>query len=231
MNDDEFREVELKSLCPNADEWSREYMHQKALIAAANEVRAFVREAYTRLDQIDANRDLTPEAKKRQRAKLASEFVGQLEASKALTRAREAVADVLQKYEAKINSNLEPAADPQSVGVHAQIRSQLAAIKDPKDRVSFFGRNGSDLSLISAVLSAPAFVSGLTEAEAALLRKNLERHAPPEIIKERDFVHTALAEVERGFRAAKDRIVKRGGLDKLPDGSWGQAAAHQNAAA
>jgi hypothetical protein len=73
-------------------------------------------------------------------------------------------------------------------------------------------------------LGAPAYVSGLTDAEIALLRKNLEQHAPLEIIKERDFVHKALAEIDRGFRAARARIAKRGGLEKAPYGSWSQPA-------
>jgi len=76
-------------------------------------------------------------------------------------------------------------------------------------------------------LSAPPYVSDLGEAEFALLRKKLERHAPAEITKERDFVNSALAEIHRGFRAAKARIAKRGDLDESSD----QAAAHENAAA
>jgi hypothetical protein len=41
--------------------------------------------------------------------------------------------------------------------------------------------------------------------------------APPEVIKERDFVEAAWAEVERGYRAAKARIAKGGDPDKAPD--------------
>jgi len=64
----------LKSICPNADKWPTEYMHQKALVAAANERHAhFLRDANSKLDAIDTNRDLSPEGKQRQRAELASE--------------------------------------------------------------------------------------------------------------------------------------------------------------
>jgi len=62
-----------------------------------------------------------------------------------------------------------------------------------KEHTSFFGRNGSDLTLISAALSAPQYVSGLSDAEVALLLKKLEQHAPAEIVRERDFVNSALA--------------------------------------
>jgi hypothetical protein len=197
----------------------------KSFAGRRNEGTALVREAHAKLDKIDGNRDLTPEAKKRQRAELVSALIGKLDASATRTRAREAADYVLQKYEHKIDSNLKPATDAQSVGVHAQIRSQLLAMKDPKERMSFFERLGGDLTLISAALSAPPYVSGLSDAEVALLRKKLEQQAPVEIIKERDFVQTALAEIERGWRAAKARIAKRGGLVKGLDESWGQAAA------
>jgi hypothetical protein len=62
--------------------------------------------------------------------------------------------------------------------------------------MSFLERNGNDLTLIAAALSAPPFVSGLSEIEVTLLQKNLERHGPPEVIRERDFVEKALAEIE-----------------------------------
>ena len=51
-------------------------------------------------------------------------------------RAREAGEAALAGYEQTITSKLEPAGDPQSVGVHAQIRGQLLAIKDPAERMN-----------------------------------------------------------------------------------------------
>jgi hypothetical protein len=111
-------------------------------IAAKNECTALVREADAKLDKIADNPDLTPEAKKRQRAELAREFITKLEAAKTFSRAREAAEYVLSKYQTKIDSNLTPATDAQSVGVHAQIRGQLLAMKDPKERMSFFNSLG-----------------------------------------------------------------------------------------
>jgi hypothetical protein len=220
---DSLRELELKTICPHAHEWPNELLHQKALVAAANEAVDAVRSAYAQLDKIDANPDLTPDAKKRQRAALAQKLIANFEASKTLARAREAAEQVLRKYELQINSNLRTANDPQSISIQAEIRRQLLALKDPKERMAFLGRNGNDLTLISAALSVPPYLSGLSDAEEALLQKNLEQHASPEIIAERDFVQKALAEVERGWRAARARIAKQGGL-QAADASWSQRA-------
>ena len=42
-------------ICPNADEWPADFLHQQTLKDAAKEARQFVREAYEKLDQLDAN--------------------------------------------------------------------------------------------------------------------------------------------------------------------------------
>jgi hypothetical protein len=35
MNEKDFRELQLRAICPNAEDWSTEYEHEKALVAAA----------------------------------------------------------------------------------------------------------------------------------------------------------------------------------------------------
>ena len=79
-------------------------------------------------------------------------------------------------------------------------------------------------ALIGAVLTAPAYVSGLTENEYQFVKKQLELRAPSEIIQARIFVQDALAEIERGWRAVIARVGERAGLHKAADGSWSDAA-------
>jgi hypothetical protein len=40
-------------------------------------------------------------------------------------------------------------------------------------------KNAHDLTLISAVLSGPAYLSDLNDAEFQFVRRRLEKHAPP----------------------------------------------------
>jgi hypothetical protein len=211
-SDAEFRDLHLRSICPGAEQWPEEYHHQKRLKSAAIETREFLRHAYAEFDAIDGNADLSPEGKRRLRAEAARNLIATFESLNVLSNARATAEDVVQKYKARIKTKLQPATDPQAVGIHTQIRGQLLAIKDPKERMSFLGRNGKDITLISAALSAPPYLSGLSDAEVVLLQKNLEKHAAPEVINERDFVRKALAEIERGGRAAQSRIAKRGGF-------------------
>jgi hypothetical protein len=60
MDDKEMRELELRTIVPQLDQWPTEYMHQKALHAAGNEIREYVRDAFSQLDDVDGNDDLTP---------------------------------------------------------------------------------------------------------------------------------------------------------------------------
>lgn len=217
MNDKNFAELELKTICPNADQWPIEYMHQQTLVAAAKEARAFLRDAYAKLDAVDANRDLTPEGKRRQRAELGNEIIVMMQTSKTPERIREAVDQVLRKYQAKIDANLKRATDPHEEAVYGQIRDRLFNMKE--GRLSWLEKNIDD-TLIGAVLTAPAYVSGLTEAEYQLVKLQLERRAPPEIIEGRAFTQKASTEIERGWRAVIARVGERAGLTQGPDGKW-----------
>jgi hypothetical protein len=78
--------------------------------------------------------------------------------------------------------------------VHAQIRDRLYNMKD--GRLGWLEKNIDD-TLIGGVLTTPAYVSGLTEAEYNFVKLQVERRASPEIIEARDFTQKALAEVER----------------------------------
>lgn len=212
MNDSDFRELELKTICPSADQWPSEYLHQKVAKAAANEAVEAVRAAYGKLDAVEANRDLSAEGKRRQQAKLATEEIGKLENSKTPERVAEAIGGVMQKWQAKIDANLKHPNDAHEIAVFAQIRDRLHNLRDPKERMSFLEKHGNDLTLISAVLTAPAYLSGLSDAEYQFVKSQLEKQAPFKIVAARSEAQKMLAEVEIGWRAAVARIAKRGGL-------------------
>jgi hypothetical protein len=86
-------------------------------------------------------------------------------------------------------------------------------------------KNGADPTIASALLEAPAFLASLSDAEIALIKAKVEqKHLPPEIVQAKAKVTQALAELERGHRAAQSLIAQRAGLKKDVDGSWSAAA-------
>ena len=93
MNDTEFFELQLRAtIVPQQVRWpAPDYLHWQRLHEAANEARARVSKAYMQMDEIDRNAGLSRDDKYHQRSKSADEAIVDFEASKTLTRAREAV--------------------------------------------------------------------------------------------------------------------------------------------
>ena len=106
MNDKEFAELQLRAtIVPQQVRWpAPEYVHWQRLHEAVNEARERVSKAYTQMDVIDRNADLSRDGKYRQRREAAAEAIANFEASKTLARAREAVEFAVGK------PNVEPEA-------------------------------------------------------------------------------------------------------------------------
>jgi hypothetical protein len=220
--DDRFpplEELQMANLFPSANEWPELYLHQKALAAARNEGEALVRAAFAEIAEINATEDFTPEARRRKRGEVASEYIAKLQDSTARKRAEEEGEAALKRYQDKIEQPLKVQEDAHQIAVHGQIRDRLSKMKDETERMGFLEKN-CDAATIRAVLTAPAWLSGLSEVGYSYVRMRLERQAPPEVLAERDFVRGALGVIERGYRAAKSRVAQRGDLVKAPDGSW-----------
>ena len=52
-NDAVFRDLRVRSICPDMEEWAVERIHEKALVDAAQEARAFMADADARFDEIE----------------------------------------------------------------------------------------------------------------------------------------------------------------------------------
>src|ERR1043166_3098254 len=100
MSDKEFADLELRAtICPGQCKWPKpEYVHWQKLHEAANEVRERVRKAYSAMDEIDCETDLSRDGKYHQRSKIAAQAIADFEASKTLARAREAVEVAVAKH-------------------------------------------------------------------------------------------------------------------------------------
>jgi hypothetical protein len=224
MPDKEFRELELKaSIAPSQSQWPTEHLHWQRLGAAAGEARSRLGKFLEAVDEIEADPRLSREGKQQERQKAAVKALASFEGSKSLEGARESVGSVMAKWEAKLSAVVKPPKDHGEAVVAAQIRDRLSNMPDMKDRMAFLEKHSGDPTGASAILLAPPLLSGLSEHELALVRSKIERVAlPPEIIEAKDAVAKAIAEVERGWRLANDKIASRGGLTKGLDGALSQ---------
>ena len=220
MNNKDFSELQLRAtIVPQQARWpAAEYVHWQRLHAAANEARERVSNAYKQMAAIDRNADLSPEGKERQRRNVALQVIAEFEASKTLGHAQEAVTYVMEQWNAKVGLVVKPPSNIAEATVHAQIRDRLCAMKG--GRMGFIEKHASDPVVASALLTAPPFLSGLSDAELAMVKHKVEQHLSPEIVEAKAVTAKAIKETENGWRLAVDKIGERAGLTKGPDGTW-----------
>jgi hypothetical protein len=215
-SDKEFRELELKAqVAPSQSQWPTDHLHWQYIGMAANEARSGWGKFLEMVDEIEADKRLSREGKAEERKKAAEKALLTFEGSRTLARAQESVGSVMKKWEAKVAEGIKRASDAHEAAIHTQIREKLAGIKDMKDRMVFLERNGGNPALADAVLSAPPFLSGLTEGELSFVRSKVEqRTLPPEVVETKVGLARAMREVEVGWERAKARIASGGGLKK-----------------
>ena len=102
--------------------------------------------------------------------------------------------------------------------IQAEIRAHLAAMKESK--LGFLEKHATDPLVGSAILTAPGFLSGLTDNEVTFVRQKIEQYVAPEVAKARDATLKALEQSEQGWQTAINKIGERAGLTKGADGTW-----------
>ena len=211
MKDEEFAELKIKAtICPEAIRWPTEYTHWKKLHGAVNEARDCTARALRAMDEVDQNADLSAEGRIKERTRIAERAISDFGKSSALSDAQAAVSNMQTKWAAKVAEIIKAPEDPRDVAIHAQVRDRVANMSK-EDRFKFLQQHGDDLLVASALLTAPPFISGLSEAETALIRSKMERIAlAPEVLEAKDAVTKAMASAERGWRAAMALIAGRG---------------------
>jgi len=220
MDDKQFAELSLRSsLCPSLEtQWDKPdtYQHWSDLHAAAHELRNVIGHVRAGVQAIEADRDLTPDARKRKRHELARQAMSELEKIKSVEKAQASVAAITKRWQTKIDSVMtkpEP-EDAATALLLREVRDKVANLKDERARMAWLQRFGDDPIVASALLLGPAGLTNLSEAERVLLTNKVEALADPKIVEAKFQATKALAELERSYRAAPDLVAQCAGLDK-----------------
>lgn len=232
MDDKAFDALKLKgAVVPQQARWpAPETLHWMRLHEVADEARKSVDAVFTLIDEIDKDPDLSPQGRERQRRRVATQAIADIQASKTLENARVVVARVMLKWEQQVGMTLKSPADPIEATLHWEVRDRFASLKDQASRMSFLEKHASDPMIASALLKAPAGLVELSDAERAMVRIKVETHVPPDVIEMREKTAKALREAERGWERAQAVIAQRAGLVKGADGSWSEPDAKAAAA-
>ena len=216
MDDKKFDDLKIHmTILPEAHKWpAPDYTHWERLHAVANEARSRVAKAFAALDEIDHNPDLTAEGKAKERVKLAEKAVADFHKSNALENARAAVRRQQAHWANKIQQAIQPAGDHGTAVMYAQVRDRIANMEG-KSRLAFIDKHIDDPAVVSAVLSAPEFLSGLSAVEFAVVKQKVaKRILSAEASEAKDSTEKAMLAAERGWSRAIEAIAERGGLEK-----------------
>ena len=205
----------------------------QAIHDAADEARDRVGKTYAKIDELERDPNLTAVGKAQAIAKVAEQAVADIRKSRALSDAKAAVARQQQIWAAKygLDDIGKPADDIGLATIHAQIRERVSSMTSA-ERMSFLAKNASDPVIAAAILSAPAFLSGLADHEMTMVRHQVEsRSIPPEVAEARVEVAKALAKTERGWTRSIEVIEQRGGLQLSKDDAVSNPSPNGHAAA
>ena len=230
MQEHEYTELSVRvSIAPQAETWPKpnfaeaSIKGEKPSLGDADgpihwvRIHDAVADARTRLLKVlgsmaavDEDQKLSPSGKAEKKREIATKAIADFQKSNSLSQAQKSVEHRLARMDEDLG--LTPKA-PEGVAdamVCAEIRSHLAAFKQPGDRMAFIEANVADIA--QAVLTAPAFLSGLSSTELAVVKERVEAHANPEIAKAKQDTIRALRDTEAGWRNAIRQISERGGL-------------------
>jgi hypothetical protein len=216
MDDKDFAELQLRAtIVPQQARWPEpKYTHWQKLHAVPDEARQRVAKAYAAMDAVDKDQNLSVEGKKHARAKVVEQALAELKRSTTLEKARAAVARQQQIWADKfgLDEIIRPADDIGMATIHAQVRERVSSMR-PEERLGFLQKNAGDAMVAAAILSAPAFLSGLSDSEMLFVKHSIEKRIiPAEIAEARVAVAKALADAEQGWDQAAKLITQRGEL-------------------
>lgn len=176
MSDSDFAAMRRRaSICPSLEnQWDppESYQHWADLHRAARELREALAHASDAMAAIEADRDLTPAARRKRKFELARQHMEQIERLPSMQKARQSVANIQERFQAKIDTVLvRPTADDLSAAtLFREIRDKLANLPDERARMSWLQRFGNDPTVSSALLLAPAGLTNLSDWRTAKAR-------------------------------------------------------------
>jgi len=157
--------------------------------------------------EAEQDQDLSPEGIIRRRTQIGQQALAELADFKPLQIAEKAVANNLAFLEQRmVELPTKPTTNSVEFLMEQEIRRYLNEQKSP---ANFVLKSMSDQRLISAVLTAPPYLSGLSDTQWNMVRERARAALHPEQAEMQEWLNKALAEVREGTAAAKRILLER----------------------
>lgn len=154
----------------------------------------------------EQDRDLSSEGIRRRRTKVGQQALAELTELKAVKLAEKAVADNLAFLEERMVEMPKPPSNVADVMLAQEVR---AFVKSQSSPIDFVIKSIADRTVLSAILNAPNFLSGLTETEWNVVRGRARETLHPEETEMQKQLRKALTDVREGVAAAKRTLLER----------------------
>lgn len=167
--------------------------------------------------EAEQDQDLSPEGIMRRRTLIGQQALIELADFKPLQVAEKAVANNLAFLEQRMVELPKPTTNSIEFMMEQEIRGYLNHEKSP---INVVLKSMSDQRMISAVLTAPPYLSGLTDTQWNMVRERARAALHPEQAEMQEWLNKALSEVREGMAAAKRIVLERCEMREDGDGQF-----------
>lgn len=167
--------------------------------------------------EAEQDSDLSPEGIVRRRTKIGQKALSELAEFGPLQLAEKAVAANLTALEDRMVELPKPTTNAVDFMLEQEIRRYVA---DQTSPVEFVLKTMTDQRVMSAVLTAPSFLSGLSDTEWSLVRERARVALHPQQSEMQQRLNKALAELREGVAAAKRVLLERCELREDSEGQF-----------
>jgi len=199
--------------------------HWEALRNSVDGVRDLLNDVNDQMTAVEQSPDLKPSGITRQRAAIAKTALGKLKNFAKLDIARHQVDKRVATLKSKTQALLDAGAakTPGDAAIAVQIRDWLSRQGGNGDdagskRLAAAVSKIKDPRFVSAILEAPAYLSGLTDDQVGIVRAQALDSTDPS--NEARAVSNALDVAEAAVKRASNMIAERAGMRADPDGQW-----------
>jgi hypothetical protein len=204
-------------ICPQMSRWptsggEHSWLRMKD---AVMEMHGLARALEDQCSGVESDPDLNAGAVSRRTAELGKRAIGELAEFSALQKAQKAFENNLSQLEQKMKELPVQANDAPSVLRQQEIRAWISRQRSPID-AAVKGLN--DPRIVSAILSAPHFLSNLSQAEHDLIASRCREALFPAQIAMKTQLTKAFGELNEGVSAAKRLLLERTGCREDSDG-------------
>jgi len=154
----------------------------------------------------EQDQDLSPEGIRRRRTKVGQQALAELADLKPIKLAEKAVANNLALLEERMVEMPKLPTTFADVMLAQEIRAFARTQKSPID---FVMKSVSDRTVLSAILNAPGYLSGLSKSEWSVVQARARETLHPEETEMQQQLTKALNDVREGIAATKRTLLER----------------------